>query len=141
MGPPLLPHAHAHTVFTATSAVSKAQSIAGTSTAPRVMLPVIFTHAPYACNLPQVVDMVLATDMKQHFSLLTQFTALHKARKVGLNGDGGGHGANGKGLTPPATTAGGGGTTSNDSSTQRQQQQQGPQQMLRSPAAATRAGG
>ncbi|KAG2447016.1 hypothetical protein HYH02_008169 [Chlamydomonas schloesseri] len=82
----------------------------------------------------QVVDMVLATDMKQHFSLLAQFTALQKARKAGLSAGGAGRdllGSSGKGQL----TAAGGDTPRDESSSGH-----GAQQAQRQPLAATRAG-
>ncbi|KAG2424735.1 hypothetical protein HXX76_014310 [Chlamydomonas incerta] len=56
----------------------------------------------------QVIDMVLATDMKQHFSLLSQFEALHKARRAGLSGGRGGGGGGGGGGGTGGGAGGGG---------------------------------
>ncbi|KAG2433962.1 hypothetical protein HYH02_012506 [Chlamydomonas schloesseri] len=92
----------------------------------------------------QVIDMVLATDMKQHFSLLTQFTSLQKARKAGLSGGtrggggcvrGGGGGAAGKSA---AVMAGESLTRTPPAGPQQQHHQPG-QRLLRPPH--SRAGG
>ncbi|KAG2433960.1 hypothetical protein HYH02_012504 [Chlamydomonas schloesseri] len=85
----------------------------------------------------QVIDMVLATDMKQHFSLLTQFTSLQKARRLGLCAGGTGRdlGSSGKDFAGTMAAAAG------ETPSRETQQQAGPQQRaLRPPLVSNRAG-
>ena len=79
--------------------------------APRLLIRILgcmqVRIAVLPLSFPQVIDMVLATDMKQHFAILSHFNTVHRLQAYKPNS--GGEGGGGTGGGPAAATGNGGG--------------------------------